>query len=281
MRALFWLIIFLVYLVGARWYFVCEVRQLCDADTGVDDFRLKTLQFRDGETIVLSGYDHFRFDSARVQPVINDNNFKYLSQVGAYLKDNPERALTITGALGTNESEVQRGFYDNLGIARADAIRSMFVEMGIPQDRITLDYMIDSSNLLRRPALFAAIDTTDEKGAFTFTHMTFSDANFEYNSAVFNPGPAFQSYADSVKIYFEQVDTLDLAIIGHTDSIASQTYNNRLGQARADSARIYFLNLGLSPERILTRTRGEDEPVAPNSTEEGRQKNRRVEIVIQ
>lgn len=281
MRALFWLIIFLVYLIGARWYFVCEVRQLCDADTEVDDFRLKTLQFRDGETIVLSGYDHFRFDSARVQPVINDNNFEYLSQVGAYLKDNPERALTITGALGTNESEVQRGFYDNLGIARADAIRSMFVEMGIPQDRITLDYMIDSSNLLRRPALFAAIDTTDEKGAFTFTHMTFSDANFEYNSAVFNPGPAFQSYADSVKIYFGQVDTVDLSIIGHTDSIASQAYNNRLGQARADSARIYFLNLGLSSERILTRTRGEDEPVAPNSTEEGRQKNRRVEIVIQ
>jgi outer membrane protein OmpA-like peptidoglycan-associated protein len=281
MRAFFWLIIFLVYLIGARWYFVCEVRQLCDADSNMDDFRLKTLQFRDGETIVLSGYDHFRFDSARAQPIINDNNFEYLSQVGNYLKDNPDRALTITGALGANETAVQRGFYDNLGIARADAIRSMFVEMGIPQDRITLDYTVDSSNLLRRPALFAAIDTTDEKGAFTFTHMTFSDANFEYNSAVFNPGPAFQSYADSVKLYFDQVDSVGLTIIGHTDSIASQTYNNRLGQARADSARVYFINLGLTPDRIQTDTRGEDDPVSSNSTDEGRQKNRRVEIVIQ
>jgi outer membrane protein OmpA-like peptidoglycan-associated protein len=246
-----------------------------------DDFRLKTLQFRDGETIVLRGYDHFRFDSATVQPIINDNNFDYLSKVGAYLKDNPDRNLTILGALGQNETDVQRGFYDNLGIARADAIRSMFVEMGISQDRISLDYTVDSTNLLRRPALFEAIDTTDVKGIFTFTHMTFSDANFEYNSAVFNPGPAFQSYADSIKIYFEQVDSVNLQIIGHTDSIASQAYNNRLGKARADNARQYFMDLGLSLERISTDSKGEDEPVAKNNTDEGRQKNRRVEIVIQ
>lgn len=281
MRALFWFIIFLIYVIAARWYFVCEVRQLCDAGEVADDFRLKTLQFRDGETIVLRGYDHFRFDSATVQPVINDNNFEYLSKVGAYLKDNPDRNLTITAALGQDETSIQRGFYDNLGIARADAIRSMFVEMGIPQERISLDYTIDSTNLLRRPALFAAIDTSDAKGAFTFTHMTFSDANFEYNSAVFNPGPAFQAYADSVKIYFDQIDSVDLTIIGHTDSIASQAYNYRLGQARADSARLYFQNLGIQVGRIATESKGEDEPVAKNKTEEGRQKNRRVEIVIQ
>lgn len=283
MRSIFWLLLFVLYLIFARWYFICEVRNLCDGDEGQADFRLKTLQFKDGETIVLSGYDHFRFDSAGLQPIINDNNFEYLGKVGEYLQDNNSRNLTITAGLRLNEQGIQKGFYDNLGIARADAIRSMFVANGIDQDRITLDYTIDSTNLLRRPLTFAGIDPNkaEEKGTFTFNHMTFSDANFEYNSAVFNPGPAFQTYADSVNLFFGQTDTVNLTIIGHTDSIASQTYNYRLGKARADSARAYFLQLGIEPQRIITDSKGEDTPVAPNRTDEGRQKNRRVEILIQ
>lgn len=283
MRSIFWLLLFALYLIFARWYFICEVRNLCDGGVDQADFRLKTLQFKDGETIVLSGYDHFRFDSASLQPIVNDNNFEYLGKVGAYLQDNQDRDLTITAGLRLNEQGIQKGFYDNLGIARADAIRSMFVANGIDQDRITLDYTIDSTNLLRRPLTFGGINPNEaeEKGSFTFNHMTFSDANFEYNSAVFNPGPAFQTYADSVNLFFGQTDTVNLTIIGHTDSIASQAYNYRLGKARADSARAYFLQLGIEPQRIITDSKGEELPVAPNRTDEGRQKNRRVEILIQ
>lgn len=283
MRSIFWLLLFALYLIFARWYFICELRNLCDGGEEPTDFRLKTLQFKDGETVVLSGYDHFRFDSAGVQPLINDNNFEYLSKVGAYLQENQDRNLTIQAGLRLNEQGIQKGFYDNLGIARADAIRSMFVANGIDQDRITLDYTIDSTNLLRRPLNFSGITPSEaeEKASFTFNHMTFSDANFEYNSAEFNPGEAFQTYADSVYLFFNQTDTVNLTIIGHTDSIASQTYNYNLGRDRANSARAYFIDLGIQAERILTDSKGEELPVAPNQTEEGRQKNRRVEILIQ
>ena len=282
MRALFWLLLFLVYLLVGRWYFVCEIRQLCGEDPETPDFRLKTLKFQDGETVVLNGYDHFRFDSASLQPVVNDNNFEFLGKVGDYMRNNLDRNLTITAGLRSTELEIQEGFYDNLGIARADAIRSMLVSAGLDVDRIRLDYVVDSTNQLRRPVAFMAVDTTsEESGKFTFTHMTFSDANFEYNSAVFQPGPAFQNYADSVRLYFEQIDSVNLTIIGHTDSIASQAYNYRLGKARADSARQYFIQLGIIPDRIATNSQGEENPVAPNKTEEGRQKNRRVDIVIQ
>lgn len=281
MRAFLWFILFLVYLLAARWYFICQVRQQCGPEITDQDFRLKTLQFLDGETVVLSGYDHFRFDSAALQPVVNTNNFEFLSRVGAYLKSNPDRNLIITGGLRLNEQAVEKGFYDNLGIARADRIRQMFVEQGLDPERISLDYRLDSTNLLRRPLAFLGIRPEEEKGAFTFTNMTFSDANFEYNSAVFRPGPAFQSYADSVQVYFGLVDTVTMTIVGHTDSIASQTYNYQLGKRRADSARHYFVDLGILQERIFTESRGEENPVAPNKTEEGRQKNRRVEIIIQ
>ena len=159
----------------------------------------------------------------------------------------------------------------------------MFVSRGIALERITLDYFVDSTNQLRRPVAFLGIapSSEEEKGKFTFTNMTFSDANFKYNSAVFNPGIAFQNYADSVKIYFDQVDSIGLTIIGHTDSIASQAYNYRLGKARADSARLYFIGLGIAADRIATDSKGEEAPVAPNKNEAGRQKNRRVDLVIQ
>jgi len=283
MRAFFWFLLFLIYLLAARWYFICQVRQACVDDVEEEDFRLKTLQFKDGETVVLSGYDHFRFDSAALQPLVNTNNFDFLSRVGAYLKDNTDRNLVITGGLRLSEQSIQKGFYDNLGIARADQIRTMFIEQGIAQDRMTLDYQVDSTDQLRRPLSFSGVSTESEdgKGAFTFNNMTFSDANFEYNSAAFRPGPAFQNYADSVMTYFTAVDSVTLTIVGHTDSIATQTYNYRLGKLRADSARAYFTRLGLGNERIFTESRGEETPVAPNKTEEGRQKNRRVDIIIQ
>ncbi|MEO0341368.1 MAG: OmpA family protein [Bacteroidota bacterium] len=283
MRSFFWLLFFIAYLLLGRWYFICQIKQQCVEEQEETDFRLNNLQFVDGETVVFRNHDHFRFDSASVAPLVNDDNYTFLGKVGKYLNDSLDRNLVITAGLRLNEQEIQSGFYDNLGIARADALRAMFVNQGLPEDRIRLDYFVDSTNNLRRPVAFSAIDTTEnnEQGLFTFTHMTFSDANFEYNSAEFNPGSAFQTYADSVKLYFDQIDSVTLNIIGHTDSIASQRYNLQLGKDRADNAKQYFVDLGLVANRISTDSKGKEVPVAPNKTEEGRQKNRRVEIVIQ
>jgi len=73
-----------------------------------------------------------------------------------------------------------------------------------------------------------------------------------------------------------------LSIEGHTDSVGSDEYNLKLSQNRAQSVRDYLVQAGLPPE-MITRVQGlgESQPVAPNTTNEGRQKNRRVEIVIQ
>jgi len=73
---------------------------------------------------------------------------------------------------------------------------------------------------------------------------------------------------------------LNLEIEGHTDSVGSDEMNMKLSEQRAGSVRQYLMEQGLAGEKIGAKGLGESIPVADNSTPEGRQKNRRVEIIV-
>ncbi len=68
--------------------------------------------------------------------------------------------------------------------------------------------------------------------------------------------------------------------IGHTDSVGSDAYNQKLSVRRAESVKAYLVSKGVEPNRIYTEGKGEKQPVASNKTKDGSQKNRRVEIEI-
>jgi len=72
----------------------------------------------------------------------------------------------------------------------------------------------------------------------------------------------------------------ELLIVGHTDSKGTDSYNQDLSERRSSSARRYLVGQGVASSRIQTRGVGESEPIATNSTEAGRQENRRVEVAI-
>lgn len=69
-------------------------------------------------------------------------------------------------------------------------------------------------------------------------------------------------------------------IVGHTDSDGSDAYNMNLSERRAQSAAYFLSAQGVNPSRISTAGRGESEPIATNSSDAGRQLNRRVEVAI-
>ena len=77
--------------------------------------------------------------------------------------------------------------------------------------------------------------------------------------------------ADNKNVYLE--------IQGHTDNSGSPNYNNELGEKRAEAVRRFLSQRGVALNRMATISYGEDAPVAPNETREGRAQNRRVEIV--
>ena len=73
-----------------------------------------------------------------------------------------------------------------------------------------------------------------------------------------------------------------LQIEGHTDSTGTDAYNQKLSGARAESVRDFLVEQGIPSERILsTEGFGRTRPIAPNDTRSNREKNRRVDIVIE
>ena len=74
--------------------------------------------------------------------------------------------------------------------------------------------------------------------------------------------------------------SLHVAIEGHTDSVGSDEYNQNLSEHRAEAVRDYFVQQGISSSAVEARGFGKSEPIASNDTAEGRQQNRRVELVL-
>jgi OmpA-OmpF porin, OOP family len=68
--------------------------------------------------------------------------------------------------------------------------------------------------------------------------------------------------------------------VGHTDSVGTDAYNQRLSVRRAEAVKAYLVSKGIEKNRVYTEGKGEKQPVADNRTSEGRAKNRRVEIEV-
>ena len=74
--------------------------------------------------------------------------------------------------------------------------------------------------------------------------------------------------------------SLHVAIEGHTDSIGSDDYNQQLSEHRAQAVRDYFVQQGINSSAVEAKGYGKTEPIASNDTPEGRQQNRRVELIL-
>lgn len=72
----------------------------------------------------------------------------------------------------------------------------------------------------------------------------------------------------------------DAVVVGHASSDGSSAHNQQLSERRAESVANYLMTRGVSPARLRTIGMGEDQPIADNSTQAGREANRRVEIAI-
>ncbi len=93
--------------------------------------------------------------------------------------------------------------------------------------------------------------------------------------------PQFFPVLDDLARTLREYDQTMIQVIGHTDSVGSQSYNQGLSERRANSVAQALVQRGVSPNRIYTSGRGLSEPIASNATEEGRARNRRVEIILQ
>jgi len=119
--------------------------------------------------------------------------------------------------------------------------------------------------------------TVDSDGCEIVENLTINLVveEFDFDSAVLKPEmkSVLSDFADTVKASPGQES---VTVIGHTDSTGPEAYNMKLSVRRAQSAADYLDSLGVGP--ITIEGRGETQPIADNSTREGRAQNRRIEI---
>jgi OOP family OmpA-OmpF porin len=109
--------------------------------------------------------------------------------------------------------------------------------------------------------------------------VTFAaDAFFDFDKSVLKPEG--RAKLDDLVSKISGVNLEVIIAVGHTDSVGSDAYNQRLSVRRAEAVKAYLVTKGIERNRVYTEGKGEKQPVADNRTKEGRAKNRRVEIEV-
>lgn len=275
-----------------RWW-ACQVKQWCySAPTeqviaATETGRLKNLGLigKDAGT-VFGGFEQFLFAASNHEPQRSSDNDSFLKKVAEHLKSNPSDRLKLTGVYCNVESNSSKGFFDNLGTARAASVRDILVnEYGVSTEQVLLENASEAcTGAPVSPVRFNLVDgqgVAQTNAGGSFNNMIFSDANFESASSTLKPTSQFIAYADSLASYTKVNKGKKITIIGHTDSDGNDKGNMALGFARAKTTKRYLRDKKGVKATFIESSKGETEPLAPNDSPENKAKNRRIHIIIE
>ncbi|WP_087745383.1 MULTISPECIES: outer membrane protein OmpA [unclassified Acidovorax] len=111
------------------------------------------------------------------------------------------------------------------------------------------------------------------------TKVTYAaDAFFDFDKSVLKPEG--KAKLDDLVSKVKDINLEVIIAVGHTDSVGSDAYNQKLSVRRSEAVKAYLVSKGIEKNRVYTEGKGEKQPVADNKTKEGRAKNRRVEIEV-
>ncbi|MBK7409265.1 MAG: hypothetical protein IPL49_06995 [Saprospirales bacterium] len=147
------LLLYALFVLFGRWYFVCEVRNRCGEQEEIPA-RTTSLVLTEGENVVLEGYEQFFFPKDSIRPDLSSGNHQFLQDLTVYLEENPSKQLLITGFYLQEEALAPSGFFNDLGMARAAQIGLNLEDRGINARRITLHAMVLDRDTLLEPVRF-------------------------------------------------------------------------------------------------------------------------------
>lgn len=254
---------------------------------------LNPFTIKDG-SFALNAENNFNFkgsDYHFMQP-IPANLQKAVADLQTYVKDNPSKRIKIIGHY--TAAEKNNSAYPNLGLARANAIKNYMVSQGVPSKIIdtygTLkdDLTPDANNVFFGPIDYEiktiAEDDTSEADALKALRDKIVANPLVLNFKTGQTSIALtaeqrQKVADISK-YLDKVNTASCLVTGHTDNTGNAAKNIEYGQKRADFAKQYLIDNEIPASKITAISKGQTEPIADNTTEEGKAKNRRTVVTL-
>lgn len=311
-----WIVLLIVWMAGSTWWHVCKIKQLCADDAPGTTLTAQASAFTLADESRFSVALPGTFNFAKSGAVPNLAGFDAsLDSIATYLQNNPDRQLTLTGYYMA--SETNPGSFANLGIARAEAIKALLVQRGVPaasllttgveRADLTFNAKGDSVNAGVN-GTFAAMMATVPKvdSSLVSTSVTAETvaatptseetlAKAEKYESVFKPidlyfksGSSDYIRTDETKKFFKEAiqylrknKDKDLVLTGYTDNDGSEDSNLQLSKKRANSVKQRLLSQGVASSQLESTGKGEADPKASNDTESGRKANRRVTVVVQ
>ena len=201
---------------------------------------------------------------------------------GEYEAD-PSQRLQIYGHYYPDEPAPSG--YENMGFVRAERIAQMLnAELGIPMDQMDLlsrqlDGDVPEADASWEAGTFAwaAGDGGEDGPQVIQLSSNEITIRFPFDKSTKDLGEEVESYLQALTQRLLQTQE-NVVITGHTDNVDTEAYNMRLGQDRADFIKSRLVSYGAPADRITTRSEGESNPEATNSTSEGRAINRRAVV---
>ncbi|MGP4713706.1 MULTISPECIES: OmpA family protein [unclassified Psychrobacter] len=195
-----------------------------------------------------------------------------LAAILAIFKDVPDASMIIKGdniVVNSADADVLSKLVSDLQAAAP----SMTVEAEGPLD---MQGEIDNSLVAAGAAIDRLGDNPDPRDVARA--LSLQTINFELDKA-FIPD-VNKPFLDRAAKIVTEVPNMELVIIGHTDNQASNAYNMELSRDRAESVKEYLVSQGVDASKLTTKGMGETDPIADNSTEQGRFRNRRIEFTV-
>lgn len=212
-------------------------------------------------------------------------------EVATYLKDNSGKFFDIVGYYTSDE--INNSPYPNLGLARANAVKNYFVSLGMSsrfietRGELKNDLIADKQNIYHGPVSFSIADLGAEHTWDADMEALAAEIKgnplvlyFNIDQASLNLTPEQREKVAKISRYLDKVDGSLCHIVGHADNTGTEEHNYKLAMERAEFVKRYFIGNHISESKIETISKGEKDPIADDSTTEGRAKNRRVVVTI-
>ncbi|WP_182026788.1 OmpA family protein [Vibrio rotiferianus] len=212
---------------------------------------------------------------------LNDTWNLFAKIGGAYMISGDEKDLVPTGSLGA-----EYALDDNLSL-RAEYQRYQGMSDDVIDDMDANFFGIGLNYAFGAAPVAAAVVTEEvveevvepEPVMMTKTHKEeYGTGTFEFDSAKLTD--SVSERLDNFVNFLNEYPQAQVEITGYTDSSGPEAYNQKLSERRAQSVADYLIAAGIDADRFTVKGLGEENPVADNSTHEGREKNRRVEVLV-